>query len=253
MPNKIPLHAMRLLVLPALCFSMIGAAATHYEQRTSYHAPLAGSAPHVDGIVDDHLWQRAPWQAIDSLWLGPEYSAEDFAGRFKVVWTPERIFILVQIVDDVLIDQYRDPLSQYWDDDTLEIFVDEDYSGGEHRSNHNAFAYHFSLDNRAIDIGTDGKPRDYTHHVQSAWKQYADGIIWEVAIDIYSDDYVDGSNQNQPVTLVPGKVLGLMVAYCDNDGSKLRENFVGSEVVLSGPKDRGYIDAGLFGSLTLVE
>ena len=48
-------------------------------------------------------------------------------------------------------------------------------------------------------------------------------------------------------------VLGLMVAYCDNDGSELRENFIGSEIVLSGPKDRGYIDAGLFGSLTLDE
>ena len=47
--------------------------------------------------------------------------------------------------------------------------------------------------------------------------------------------------------------MGLMVAYCDNDGSELRENFIGSEVVLSGPKDRGYIDAGLFGELILVE
>ncbi len=44
-----------------------------------------------------------------------------------------------------------------------------------------------------------------------------------------------------------------MVAYCDNDGSELRENFIGSETVPSGPKDRGYQDAGLFGQLTLVE
>ena len=55
------------------------------------------------------------------------------------------------------------------------------------------------------------------------------------------------------MTLTPGKIIGLMVAYCDNDGSELRENFIGSEVVLSGPKDRGYIDAGLFGTLILVE
>jgi hypothetical protein len=47
--------------------------------------------------------------------------------------------------------------------------------------------------------------------------------------------------------------MGLMLAWCDNDGSELRENFIGSEHVPSGPKDRGWIDAGLFGSLLLVE
>ncbi|MDH3750868.1 MAG: CBM9 family sugar-binding protein, partial [Gammaproteobacteria bacterium] len=63
----------------------------------------------------------------------------------------------------------------------------------------------------------------------------------------------DCSDSNVPIKLSAGKVMGLMVAYCDNDGSELRENFIGSEVVLSGPKDRGYIDAGLFGALILVE
>ena len=51
----------------------------------------------------------------------------------------------------------------------------------------------------------------------------------------------------------PGKRLGFMLAYCDNDGSELRENFVGSESVPSGPKDRGWIDAGLFGKVVLDE
>ena len=53
--------------------------------------------------------------------------------------------------------------------------------------------------------------------------------------------------------LVARKVLGLMVAYCDNDGSELRENFIGSESVPTGPKDRGWIDAGLFGKVILDE
>ena len=48
-------------------------------------------------------------------------------------------------------------------------------------------------------------------------------------------------------------VLGLMLAWCDNDGSELRENFIGSESVPVGPKDRGWIDAGLFGTLQLVD
>ena len=225
----------------------------HYEDRSEYRAPKANAPLIIDGAADEAIWEQARWQELKYRWLGPAYSAEDFEGRFKVVWTAERIYILAEFVDDILIDSHRDPLVQYWDDDCLEIFLDEDYSGGEHQFNHNAFAYHMSLDNQAIDIGTDGKARNYSHHVDSRWQQNGNKIVWELAIDIYTDDYEDGADDNAPINLSAGKVMGLMVAYCDNDGSELRENFIGSEVVLSGPKDRGYIDAGLFGSLVLVE
>ena len=227
--------------------------ATHYQGRSEYHAPRATTAPGIDGVADEAVWGRANWQQLEHRWLGPEYSHTDFQGRYKVVWTERKIYILAEIVDDVLLDTHRDPLEQYWDDDCLEIFLDEDFSGGDHQYNHNAFAYHMSLDNQAIDIGTDKLAHSYSHHVVSRWKQQGDKVVWELAIDIYTDQYVDGSDGNQAVTLSAGKVLGLMVAYCDNDGSELRENFIGSEAVHSGAKDRGWIDAGLFGALVLDE
>lgn len=241
------------LILSQNAATAVGAEATHLDGRSEYRAPQAGMAPIIDGIADDAAWDRARWQPIAHRWLGPEYTAEDFEGRYKVVWTKERIYILAEFVDDILIDTHRDPLLQYWDDDCLEIFIDEDHSGGNHQFNHNAFAYHMSLDNQAIDIGTDQKPHAYNHHVQSRWRQHGNRVIWEVAIDIYDDSYVDGGSDNEPVELFAGKVMGLMLAYCDNDGSELRENFIGSESVPTGPKDRGWIDAGLFGSLILVQ
>lgn len=248
-------HNMRRVAVAAALFMTAAAAAepTHYEGRTEYRAPRAAAAPVIDGVADDAAWERAQWQELKYRWLGDEYTEEDFSGRYKVVWTAERLYVLAEIRDDILFDAHRDPLVQYWDDDCLEIFIDEDFSGGEHQYNHNAFAYHLSLDNRAIDIGTDRKPRDYSHHVESRWRQTADGIVWEVSIRIYGDDYVDGADDNRAVQLDTGKQMGLMLAWCDNDGSELRENFIGSEHVPSGPKDRGWIDAGLFGSLLLVE
>lgn len=226
---------------------------THYAGRTEYRAPRANVAPTIDGVADEAVWQRARWQELTQRWLGPEYTAEDFEGRYKVVWTKDKLYILGEFTDDILIDTHRNPLVQYWDDDCLEIFLDEDFSGGDHQYNHNAFAYHMSLDNQAIDIGTDKHARSYSHHVESRWKQHGDKIIWELAIDVYTDAYIDGSDNNKPVTLAAGKIMGLMVAYCDNDGSELRENFIGSELVAEGPKDRGWIDAGLFGSLVLID
>jgi hypothetical protein len=120
-----------------------------------YRAPCALEPPTVGGAATEAARGDAPWQPIDQLWLGPEYPASDFQGRLQVVWTPQRLYILAEIVDDILIDSHRDPLVQYWDDDCLEIFVDEDFSGGDLQYSHNAFAYHLSLDNEAIDIGTD--------------------------------------------------------------------------------------------------
>jgi len=223
------------------------------EGRSEYRAPRAAVAPVIDGLADDVAWQRAGWREIDQRWLGPDYDDADFQGRFKVVWTPERIHILAEIVDDILFDRHRDPLVQYWDDDCLEIFLDADFSGGDHQYNHNAFAYHASLDNQAIDIGTDKAARSYSHHVQSRWKQQGNKVVWELAIDVYPDSYRDDAPDNQPLRLSAGKVMGLMVAYCDNDGSELRENFIGSESVSSGKTDRGWIDANIFGKLVLDE
>ena len=250
MPIHVPLFAFGLLIagLPAL-----QAFAAHAEGRSLYEAPRATGPMRVDGIADEADWDSAAWRDIKYKWLGPDYTPDDFEGRFKLVWTPERVYLLVEVTDDILFDSHRDPLVQYWDDDCLEVFIDEDYSGGDHQYNHNAFAYHFSLDNRAIDIGTDKQARDYSHHVESRWRQEGNRIIWEVAIDLYDDSYDDNATDNEPLTLEAGKVLGLMVAWCDNDGSELRENFIGSESVPSGPKDRGWIDAGLFGKVVLHE
>jgi len=241
----------------ALSFVIVTATAcadsSHLTGRSEYRAPQSTAPLTIDGIADEAAWSRASWRELDQRWLGPEFTAADFEGRYKVVWTKDRLVILAEFTDDILIDTHRDPLVQYWDDDCLEIFIDEDFSGGNHQFSHNAFAYHMSLDNQAIDIGTDKKARSYSHHVTSHWRQHGDKVIWEVAIDIYDDTYDDDSDLNSPVSLSAGKLMGLMLAYCDNDGSELRENFIGSEEIAEGPKDRGYIDAGVFGSLVLDE
>ncbi len=223
----------------------------HAADRSNYYAPFASQSPNVDGIANESIWQQAKWQYLDNRWLGPEYSKEDFQGRYKVVWTKSKLYLMAEIVDDVLIDSHRNPLTQYWDDDCLEIFLDEDFSGGEHQFNHNAFAYHMSLDNQAIDIGTNKLAQNYSHHVESRWQQQGDKLVWELSIDIYTDAYQDSGKDNQPITLSAGKVMGLMLAYCDNDGSALRENFIGSETAPGEGKDRGWIDSGIFGKLIL--
>jgi hypothetical protein len=228
----------------------------HYEDRNQYLAPRAAEAPVIDGVANEPVWQAAEWHEINHLWLGPEYSAEDFSGRFKVSWTEQRIYILVEVVDDILFDSHRDPLVQYWDDDCVEIFIDEDYSGGDHQYNHSTRI------TPAVTINTTTTPSRITCHSttrRSTWARTNGRTTTHIMSKAVGSNQatrssgIDGSVDNEPVTLHAGKVMGLMLAYCDNDGSELRENFVGSESVPSGPKDRGWIDAGLFGTLQLVD
>ena len=239
--------------LPLFACMTVSAKDSHIIDRSTYKALATKEKVIIDGIADESTWSEDQWRSIDNRWLGPAYEKQDFSGRYQISWDENRIYLLVEITDDILIDTHRDPLIQYWDDDCLEIFIDENFSGGNHQYNHNAFAYHLSLDNRAIDIGTDKQAREYTDHVESKWRQEKDKLIWEVAIEVYTDAYKDDSNTNVPIKLDAGKVLGLMLAYCDNDGSELRENFIGSESIPFGPKDRGWIDANVFGKLILVE
>lgn len=226
---------------------------SHDADRSLYQAPLASVAPTIDGNSDDIAWESAQWRPIDNIWLGGPLEAADFNGRYKLTWNQQKLYLLVEFTDDVLVDFHRDPLTQYWDDDCLEIFIDENHSGGNHQYNHNAFAYHISLDNQAIDIGTDKLPRDYNSHVDSQWRQQGEKVYWEVSVQVYNDQYIDGAVDNQPESLFAGKIMGFMLAYCDNDYSELREHFIGSEHAAGDHKDRGWIDAGLFGTLELVD
>lgn len=123
--------------------------------------------PVIDGKADDDIWSSKIWLPLHQLWLGEAYSKEDFAGRYKLSWDEDAIYLLAEIKDDKLVDNNADPLTAWWDDDCLEIFVDEDNSGGNHQYNHNAFAYHIALDGNVVDMSTDKKGKIYNSHIES--------------------------------------------------------------------------------------
>jgi len=228
----------------------------------------ADIAPVIDGDPSDSAWSKASWVDMDQLMLGAQPDEQDFNGRYKLVWTENHLYLLAEITDDVLHDSHPDPLLNYWDDDALEIFIDEDASGGDHLYNYNAFAYHVALDNQAIDIGpflskADEKAgkrnvRAYPEHIYSRWKRSLEQpslIYWEVKLSVFGDDYKDDNDKARPVKLKTGKTLGFMLAYCDSDHGPEREHFIGDVDIepVNGDRNRGYIDAGVFGSIHLVK
>ncbi|MBT0586051.1 sugar-binding protein [Alteromonas sp. SM 2104] len=243
-----------LLSLPPLGYtSNVGA-------DTAIHA---ATPPMIDAVLSDAVWQGAHWYPLDQVILGDTPDKEDFAGRYALSWDEEALYIAAVITDDILYDQFANPLVGYWNDDCLEVFIDEDASGGDHLNNFNAFAYHVALDNQVVDIapqGTGGTPVLLNEHIQSRWRRMSHSpydVIWELKVSIYDDQFEYRPNAVSsagPVALTADKVMGFMLSYCDSDGETGREHFIGSHpiVAVDGDKNRGYIDAGVFDSVRLL-
>lgn len=204
----------------------------------------------IDGMANESIWDSQEWYPLEQLWLGDSLEESDFSGRYKLTWSKEALYLLAEIQDDSLFDQHQDPLTAWWDDDCLEIFIDEDNSGGNHQFNHNAFAYHVALDGNVVDMSTKEEGRLFNSDIQSARNTTDNLTIWEVKIHIYDDSYNE-LIENKPVELTPNKKVGFALAYCDNDGSLNREHFIGSLPVDGEDKNRGWIDANIFGTLVL--
>jgi hypothetical protein len=74
--------------------------------------------------------------------------------------------------------------------------------------------------------------------------------LWEVKILLYDDSYSDESG-GKPVKLEPHKKIGFALAYCDNDSSAHRENFIGSSHNEGFKQDLGWKNADVFDTIIL--
>ena len=207
--------------------------------------------PLLDGEANDPVWESASWMPLDQVWLGKTPVPQDVSGKYKLAWDENNLYVLAEITDDTLVDTHPDGLVRYWDDDCLEIFVDEDASGGNHQYNYNAFAYHIALDGRVTDAAPDKSFQYFNDHCVTRRSTRGNLSTWEVAVKIFDGNRYETDAERIPKMLRQGKKMGFALAYCDNDHSPERENFIGNVAIEGEDKNRAWIDAGVFGLLEL--
>lgn len=222
------------------------------SDRNRYNAPRATTAPVVDGVVDS-VWERASWTPINVFWLGTQSnpSEQDYSGRYKALWDENYLYVLYDITDDRIYDGVRNALDRYWEDDTVELFIDENKNGGQHGYNTSAWAYHISTYGDVVDSTTGGATL-LNDHIDNRQVSNGNQHYWEMRIRIFGEDYADWKS-NTPLQLYAGKLMGFSACYIDNDGSSQRESMMGSVDTQGHRNNQGYLDAGSFGSLLLVE
>jgi hypothetical protein len=237
-------------------FMALAASAWSQTQSDTLFSYRSKTPVTIDGQATEECWAKAGWHAIDQVWI--PYNAAmkegDFAGRFKATWDELYLYILVEITDDSLSDDHDNPLSNWWDDDCLEIFIDEDRSKGDHERNCNAFAYHVSLFSDAVDLNSSGQGVNYKANVEVDMDTLGENnYLWEFAIKNYSAAFNLNNPEESRVTLGHGKNMGLAIAYCDNDETTSRENFIGSMYMTSSHANDMYKNADYFGLMVLVD
>lgn len=217
-----------------------------------YLARKATTAPVIDGQIDD-VWNRADWMAMTVAWTGfenltPPSSEADFSGKYKAMWTEDHLYLLFDITDDIINTD-----GQYHHHDTVELFIDEDQSGGPHDQSHNAFAYHINYNLEVVDNG--GSPEMIASHINAAINTQGTRHIWEIQVEIYADHngYVLSEQEAARVKLTAGKIMGFTPSYIDNDGNGSREHFMSSVDTEGHQSNKGYTHAESFGSIELID
>jgi hypothetical protein len=210
----------------------------------------------IDGSAGDAVWSKTDWHPISQVWIpyAAKMAAGDFAGKFKVAWDSDYLYVLVEVIDDMISDDHPNPLQNWWDDDCVEVFLDEDRSKGNHEKNNNAFAYHVSTKYDAIDEDASGNGVNYKNNLKVIMDTIGTHTyLWEMAIKVYNSNFVMSNPEASRVKLTAKKLMGFTIAYCDNDQTSSRENFIGSMYMTAATANDNYITADYFGSMLLVD
>ncbi|NRB78520.1 MAG: hypothetical protein HRU38_07615, partial [Saccharospirillaceae bacterium] len=153
-----------------------------------------------------------------------------------------------EITDDIAITE-----NLYWANDNVEIFLDEDNSGGGHQHNNasNAFAFHINRMGEAIDLYNSGEYTTTDDHVFTQITEIENNkFIWEIRIALMDDSF-NPSNVNIARSINANEVIGFTMSVIDADQANNRENFLGSVDTAEHIANQGYLSADGFGALIL--
>ena len=239
--------------VPTSCQNTLDSAPIRSHEDGEFKAYMTESPVIIDGCSKDSIWKRSHWYNMNYYWMGEAVDSMDYHGKFKLAWDSQYLYILVHVIDEHLNPTLEDGVGNYWKGDYVEVFLDEDQSGGNHQYNHQAFAYHVSTEGHAIDKSIKKETIFFDHHIDVVRSQEGNSHLWEMAIKLYDKQFDEHSAENKPVQIKSQKIIGFSIAYGDNDGNNSREHFMGSKKTHGNNNDEGYINSDVFGSLQFVK
>ena len=187
---------------------------------------------------------------------------------------------LVEITDDVISDAYKlGQTADIYNFDMIEVFIDQDKSGGEHifdtntTNAENAFAYHIFAKQPESDPSTteyyvtdlagtgwnNRKDPSYVDHLPEFSLGRIDNVsTYEFSLIVYNDTYSESNKETSRVTLQKNTEMGLSLAANDDDEPEIdpskteRDNMIGSVAVKKENNNDHWMLANDFGTVRLL-
>jgi hypothetical protein len=279
------------LQVSCACINLMALPLQPVESNDTIEIPETFQSPIFDGIGNESCWQLSQWHPINQVWIpwGTQMDPSDFSGRYKVLWSASEniLYFMLEITDDIVSDAYFPGVTAaIYNFDMFEVFIDENRSGGYHvfdgtaddesslgTNAENAFAYHIftkfpesgsTIDTfRVEDLGG----TDWAHVINEIYNAHFPNFIlrkegnintWEFSLIVYDDNYSPGNIENSKVTLTTGKIMGLSLAYNDDDEPEVdptlteRDNFIGSVAVTEAAYNDHWKNANDFAPAKLI-
>ena len=163
------------------------------------------SAPTIDGELDDS-WSETPRHDFQHAVVGEVTSDADLSGGWRAHWDDENLYVHVDVIDD---GRSVDSEAKYHDD-SLEIYVDADYSNMSGYDGQNDYQIVIP---RGADSVTGNLPNDLSPEM--AWNETDDGYELEVAFG--------WSNLAPDTDMSAGSLVGFDVHVNDDDDGGERD------------------------------
>lgn len=191
--------------------------------------PNTSTAPVIDGVMDAD-WAAVPARTASTVVRGAISGAADLSLAWRAVWDSSNLYVYADVTDDAIVLDGPQP----WEDDSLEIYLDGDKSGGtQYDGDDHQFV--FRVDDPVAYVGSSSPAT--TAGITFKTVRSTAGYTVEVAIPWTT------------IGVVPtaGRALGIDVQVNDDDDGGDREG----KLATFAANDDGWTNPSVFGSLTL--
>ena len=194
-------------------------------------APAIGfttTPPTIGGGIDS-AWSTGPLQSIENTTIG---STNDFSGNWRALYDANNLYVLVNVADVTLT---NDSGGEWWNDDTVEIFIDGDNSKNSAYDGINDVQLGFRWNDPIVHFG--GNSIQNITGIEYSMTATGNGYLLEVSIPW----------SGFGVTPRVGDQLGFDVAVDDDDNGGGRD----AQVASLATTDAGWTNPSVFGSVFL--
>ncbi|MFH1372111.1 MAG: sugar-binding protein [Planctomycetota bacterium] len=185
------------------------AAAEEAKRQAPATVKQTPASPVIDGNEDD-VWAVAEKNKLANVVYSPPSSSNDISAGYKIMWDANNLYLLVDVADDVL----KSDSEEYWQDDSVEIFIDADNSkSSEYGENDYQYGFKWAKTAPAVQETRHNRTEGvqfaiaqadagYRMEIRFPWSTLGTkpSVGAKIGLDVHVNDDDDGGDRDTKIT-----------------------------------------------------